>query len=434
MQNNRHDIVLASLIAVFICVTLWTVFAVDLPLLALGMTGDAGGYDLGAMFLAEKGMYTMDGVHLQFDREMGYFLFVAAVYVLFGVHNYLAVFAVQLLIFLLAILVFERSLRAWTSDAISLLTVGILFLLPSVYLQPELLLRESLLMSLLLFFTAFFLDTLRSPSWLSAVLAGFFLGLGIFTNTALFFLPLFLLFIIPFWKGSARYLFVILVCAYAVFSPWPLRNMMLIGKPCIVGCYRDALQWYVRGERSEHLRGLEPYRCLWSEYVSRDWTDRSAYCNFNAVWHKKWPEGFTSIPENLAIASAGKAKIRLHFPAYVWDSISEVLEFHLPYVGPWGRTYNMLESVATLFLYLGCLCAIPKLFSRKMLPFSVLAFYFVSLFALTDAIPRYRMPVIFCYAVLSAIGYHRILVFFRLCPKSVSSFRHSMKREPLVSS
>lgn len=422
MRFSRHDTILLSLVFAFVCVWLWTVFAVDLPGLAIiardGVSGDTGSYSAGALSLIQKGIYSLDGVHPFFEREIGYSVFLAGVYAVFGVHNYLAVLCVQMILLLAALLVFERSLHAWAPGPLSLWTLGILFLLPSVYLLPSLLLRESLALSLLLLFTAFFLDTLRRPSLLFAAIAGVWLGLGILVYAPFLLLPLFLFLWIPFLKIQPRYLLMIALCSYLLLVPWAVRNIAYTGKPCLTGCYREALQWYVRGERAEFIRGLEPYRCLWSEYVSRDWTGRSPYCSFNAAWHKEWPQGFVGVPADQAIAAQGKAKILRYFPYYLWDSVSEVVEFHLPYVGPWGHLYNLLESVAFGLLGIGCLGSLSVLFQRKWLPFVIIIVYSVALFALTDATPRYHMPLIFCYAVLSAIGYHRILIFLRVCRPS----------------
>ena len=194
-----------------------------------------------------------------------------------------------------------------------------------------------------------------------------------------------------------------------VFAPWMIRNMYWTGKPCPTGCYRNALQWYVRGERSETLRGWEPARCLWSEYMSRNWTGRSPNCSFNAVWHLKWPQGFVGVPEDAIIAKNGQKKIIQYFPFYLWDSLFEVAEFHFPFVGPWGHIYNMLETLALLILYVGCACAAPVFLQKELRYFVVLCVYLIALFSLTDATPRYHMPIIFCYALFASIGYDRCI-------------------------
>jgi hypothetical protein len=172
------------------------------------------------------------------------------------------------------------------------------------------------------------------------------------------------------------------------------------------------LQWYVRGEQSETVHGLEPLKCLYAEYVSRDWTGRDPNCSFNAVWHRKWPQGFVGVEADRAISTEGQAKIRAHFGSYLWFSVFEVIELHLPFVDSWGEPYNVLALLSMLVLYAGAVWSLVDLRRTALWLFPMLIGYVTGVFALTDAIPRYLLPVIFCYAVLAGIGYDRVIAWF----------------------
>ncbi|HVW66371.1 MAG TPA: glycosyltransferase family 39 protein [Candidatus Peribacteraceae bacterium] len=420
MRLTRPDIALLGLILLFLAAWILAVFVWDLPGLAAihaqGLQGDAVQYNAGAVSLLQHHMFSLDGVHPFYEREIGYSVFIAAIYSVAGIDNYLAVFIAQTVFFLITVVIFEKQVRRVFSPAVSFVTSVLLLALPSVLLIQLQLFRESLTLSLMLLFASAFLRLTNRPSMRMVIAAGVCIGLGMLVYAPLLLLPPFLLVFTKWLKVPLKHLAILMLTAYVVLSPWLIRNMIEVGKPCPTGCYRNALQWYVRGERSQYIRGLEPYRCLWSEYVSRNWTGRSPYCSFNAVWHREWPNGFIGVPQDAVVAREGQRKILAYFPYYLWDSVSEVVEFHLPFVGPWGRIYNVSAAAALFFVYVGCLLALPVLLCTKHRFFLLLAVYFVALFALTDATPRYHMPVIFCYALLGAVGYHRLLTRFRLCP------------------
>jgi hypothetical protein len=126
--------------------------------------------------------------------------------------------------------------------------------------------------------------------------------------------------------------------------------------------------------------------------------------------HTQWPTARPLDEHDLAKGVIGKQEILAHPIAYLWFSVFEVLELHLPYVDGWGHLYNVLATIGSALLYIGVLAGIPTLWrDRRLWIFPVIMLYTTLVFMLTDATPRYLMPVIFCYSVLSAIGYDRLL-------------------------
>jgi 4-amino-4-deoxy-L-arabinose transferase-like glycosyltransferase len=399
---------LALLSAMFIIVG----FAVYLSLMrdfAITGSSDSTHYDALGTSLAAHGIYSLDGVTPFFEREPGYPVFLAILYALFGLHAYGAVFLVQGLLYLFAVLAFDRAMRKVVPPRASLIAVAILLFSPAVYHSIFAILRESLALSLALLFTACAYEAWSRRSYGLAALAGALLGYLILTYAALLLLPFFLCLALLIMRFPWRQGVLLFLVAFIVIAPWGIRNYAHRGELCLTGCTRAALQWYVRGEQAETLRGAEPFRCLWAEYVTRNYEGRNPNCHFNAVMYRKWPEGFKGTEEDRLVGKAGQAKILAHFGWYLWGSVAEVLELHLPYVNGWGRTYNLLALSSTVFVYLGCLLALPFIFRRKYALLLAFIPYFLGVFALTDALPRYLVPAIFCYVFLASIGYHWLL-------------------------
>jgi hypothetical protein len=372
--------------------------------------GDANSYSESAVNLLTHGFYSYDGITPNIVREPGESLLLTVAYALFGVNNALGAFFLQGLLYLAAVLVFTRAFARISSERAADITLFILCILPAVFRMVVSLNREAVSLSLFLFLAAAVLHLARKPSWKSATLIGFLCGaLWLAYVPYALFAPFL---VIVFWglKIPQKYIVAVLLATALTLTPWALRNEHVAGRLCLLGCSRTNQQWYVRGEMSEHLTGFMPLRCLYAEYVSRNWTGLSPYCNFNAVMHRGWPQGLYGDTRDDLVGQGGKQKILAHFSNYLWLAVTEVIEFHMPYTDFWGRTYNLLEAAATLFLYLGMLLSLPRMLrDRRLLLLWVPIVYSIGLFSLTDAIPRYRMPVLFCYAALSALGYTWLL-------------------------
>jgi hypothetical protein len=255
------------------------------------------------------------------------------------------------------------------------------------------------------------LRLVRTQSFQSAACAGIALGALTLTYTTFLLLPVVFFPLVLLVRTPWKYLIILFLAFAAVMSPWAIRNTMQTGSMCLTGCNRAALQWYVRGVQTRDLHGFEPLRCLYSEYISRNWDGRSDACSFNAVMHRKWPDGFKATPEDALAIADGRSLIFSHLPNYLWLTAVEVLELHLPYVNGWGFTYNLLSAIGMILVYAGIPWMFP-LFLRRSPSLWILAcivVYHTGVFALTDATPRYLLPVIFCYTALSGVGYHRLL-------------------------
>ncbi len=370
------------------------------------LSGDAVQYDALARSLVSRSMFSLDGITPFFEREPGYSVFLALVYVIFGVGSYVAVFAIQAILHFLATVVFVRSVRPFLVGKAWVFLVILLLFAPPVFHALFALTRESLALSFCMLLTAAIFSLARNPTYGMALLVGALMGALILVSAPFLLFPVGLAALLLWWNVPWTRVALCIGIAAAVVSPWAIRNEVHRGMPCLTGCYRQALQWYVRGEQSEHIGiGSEPAMCLWAEYVSRDWTARSSYCNFNAVWHAKWPDGFIGVPEDALATAEGKSKIRANVANYLWFSLFEVVELHLPYVNGWGREYNVLAVLWTAVVYLGCALSLLRLRRTEYLLFAAFMLYLTGVYSLTDATPRYLVPILHCYAFLAVLGY-----------------------------
>lgn len=370
---------------------------------------DAAEYSAGAVYLLQDGMYSLDGITPTFEREPGQSLYLAAIYAVFGVENRIAIYLIDALLYLAAALVFVREFARINSRRASLIALGLLLTLPSGFHVIFSLNREVLALSLGLLLAASLLKLLRLPTFKTALLSGALLGLLVITYMPLLLLPVFLGPLLLLWRIPWQKIAVLFLCSAVPLALWAGRNQIIAGQPSLSGTFRPAAAWYVRGQQAEHLRGIEPFMCLWAEYISRDWSNRSEFCSFNGIKNRRWPQGITAPEEHIPAGIEGKALIAQYFPWYLWFSVFEVLELHLPFVDSWGLPYNGLAALSSLMLYVGVLLAIPAFKRKENWLFLAIIVYTTGVFIVTDATPRYLMPVIFCYTALAAIGYDRVL-------------------------
>ncbi|HRH93250.1 MAG TPA: hypothetical protein PKV72_01815 [Candidatus Peribacteria bacterium] len=374
---------------------------------------DAGQYHQTAVHVAEQGFFSFDGVTPYAYREPGYSVFLGGIYKLFGIGNRTAIFLVQALALLGAALFFVTRLKyIGVSTAARNVCLALLLLFPATFHIIFFVYRECFVLSLMLLLAGATLHFHQRRSWDWAVVMGVVLALINLSYLSFLFLPIALLPLFPLYKWRWRYVLAVLVLPYALTMLWGVRNLHADGHFRLIDPDRTAVMWYVRGEQAERVTAFEAPKCLWAEYISRNWTGRSDACSFNGLMHAKWPDG-KPLGNEAALAKAGQAKILAHFPNYLAFSVWEIVEFHLPYVNGWGFAYNLSAAIGSLILYVGCALGLWTLRRREFALFWLLIGYTVAVFVLTDATPRYLMPIVFCYALLASVGYTAAFARFR---------------------
>jgi len=371
---------------------------------------DAIGYSKGAINLLLHGYYSFDGVKPFLDREPGMSFFLVPIYALFGIESPLGLSLTQSVMLFLSAWFFctevarHAGQRAAGICFILLLTSGSVFhTVFSAY-------RECLALSLLLIFCGLFLSSERSHAPWKTVLMGILFGYLILTYYPFIFFPPALLLVWRLRKIPMRDVCAIILICYIVVGAWGFRNYLQTGEFRVIDDRRTVVMWYVRGEQAEHVRGIEPFMCLWAEYVSRDWTGRAHQCSFNGLMHERWPEGADFNIGYTDVMIQSQAKIRTHLFSYLWFSAVDTIELHLPFLGGgWSHRYNVYASLTMFMMYVGFLMGLPALFRREYILFFLLVGYNTAIFILTDATPRYLLPVIFCYTLIAGIGYDKAL-------------------------
>ncbi len=392
----------------------------------ISFVDDAWEYSLGALNLLKAGLYSLDGITPYADREPGMSFFLLPLYAAFGIANPLALWLGQGIVFGLAAWYFctqfarSAGSRAAGISFVLLLTSG------SVFHSLFTAYRECLTLSLLMVFAGAVFAQYHKHAWWKVLLIGLALSAAVLTYYPLiFFVPAFALFWLIDTRKLGQAIAILLIAASLPFA-WAVRNKVQTGTLQVLGGSRTAVMWYVRGEQAERVQGLEPFRCLWAEYISRDWTGRSDACSFNGLMHQRWPDGFAAGTDHEEAARSGQAKILAHPVSYLWFSIVDIIELHLPFVGGGISTeFNAYAAATALLMYVGCVLSLRHIVRRKYAFLLLLIAYNTAIFALTDATPRYLVPVIFAYAALAGIGYDVTLTFHsRLWhPRTPSSSR-----------
>ena len=384
----------------------------------LVFSNDAYDYHHTAVHLARLGFYSLDGETPYLEREPGYSLFLALIYRVFGEGGRVAIYAVSGALYLLASLFFTRELRRKFPEGITVSVLATLLFFPSLFLALSLVYREVFTMALFLFFAGLFFWFEDSRKLWQALLMAFLLGFIVLTYIPFLFLPfviggLFIALGFP-WKHAV----LLVLIPMLFFGGWTMRNRLIEGG-VVAGNQRMSGNIYMRAQKSAYLTPSGHFTCLYKEYVLRGFPP---LCYMNSILHElggRIERGEITLEES---TRQSKKLLLLHPGGFFLGSIAEVLEHHFPFFDGSTR-YNVIALIAYIFLYIGILCGLKEFWQRRFVLFLVLSAYAIVIFALTDATPRYHMPVLFCYIVLSVVGYHT------LCSHFPSSYRRTMKRK-----
>ncbi len=376
-------------------------------------SSDAIAYSEAAINLLRHGFLSLDNIHPYLMHEPGMSLFLAAIYVVFGVENPTGLYLVQGFLLLAGAYLFSRELSKITSARAGGICFFLILVSGSVLHAAFMAYRECLALILLLFFSAMYRSNREKPIWWITAGEGLLFGGVILTYYSfIFFAPVFLVLVYLERRPFVPMLAAVLLC-YAVVAGYAFRNFSYDGRFRVIDGSRTNIMWYVRGEQAQSIRGAEPFWCLWAEYVSRDWSGRSPQCSFNALMHKRWPPGHDSLADFQAAGVSGREKIRQYFGWYLWFSAFEVMELHIPFVGAgWTHAFNLYAVLTGILMYAGFIIGLRRIFDRRFIFFALIILYHMGVFVLTDATPRYLVPVLFCYAVFAAIGYDSLLNHF----------------------
>lgn len=408
---NRRWIIAGVLVTIILMAG---VFAFRLP--PPPYEGDAGDYHLGAIHLLSQGFYSLDGIRPAVEREPGQSVFLAFAYLLLGFDHPSRVLMLQAFLTFAASLAFCIQLGRIVGSRAAGITFLLLLTSGSILHATISLTRESITLSMLLFLSAAYLADGHRRRWWLSISIGLLFGAVILTYYPFVYFPI-LFAILWLWDGRGFIrLVAVLTCAMIIVGAWGWRNQRAGAGFRVIGEGRVNVMWYVRGEQAERVSGREPLLCLWSEYISRNWDGRSDACSFNGLMHRRWPEGTAadSITNLQSAGSSGKEKILRHPFSYLWFSAVEVLELHIPYLGGGvSNAFNRYIALMAAVQYGGICIAYRSFRNRRLALLVLLPIYVIAAFSLTDATPRYLVPVLFCYCAFAGIGYDRLLSYRR---------------------
>lgn len=411
----RHVVLTLLCLFVVVWAALLTRYLFVVPL-NVTYSNDAEGYHAQAVHLLHDGMMSIDGARASTEHEPGYILFLAGVYALFGDGNRIAVFIMQTAIFAASAVLFGSVIKRRFSSGVGIAVTGLLLFLPSTFDFSYRVNREMLALAFFLFSTAFLLRFAVSRRAIDAVFSGVFLGClaltyFLFAPLAVI-LPFCAAFLLRFPPSRAALIMMIPILMAGVLVA---RNARYDGADqCLApGCVRGAFAWYVRGEQVQALHGLDPLRCLWAEYVTRDFSGLPEECSFGGVLARRWPDGFVGHEADIRRAAAESRVIIMRHPfsaLRLWAAA--VIEYHLPFFAS-GKIYNILTTIMTAFLAFGMLASLPLWRRRDIFFFVIPLLYGTAAFAMLDVVPRYRFPVVFSCVMLAVLGWRHLYLRFQ---------------------
>ncbi len=377
------------------------------------ISSDAAEYTSMAHHLLSQGMYSLDGLHPTFEREPMMSVWLAIIFAFTG-QQVLSVFVAQALLFAVCTLIFLRELEHWMPGHSNILWL-VLCALPTAAKSILSFNRELLAYALFIIVCTCVLRAVRRNQLSWALVGGFIMGILSLVYFSFIILPA----CVALWFVYQRKYIAVLALVLACVAPagWLLRNVHQGFGWQIIGQQRAAAAQYFRGVAARDIHGIAgPWQCLWVEYVSRDYASVPVSCFFNGVVHQNWPAGFAAVDP--VVSKVGKKLILDHPLAYAWYSVAEVAEFHFPYVGGgWSRAHNILLTVTWFLLLLG-LAGLPLSWRKKanrslIVLAACILVPTVGFYALVDATPRYHVPFLALYTLLSIVGYDGVILWLR---------------------
>lgn len=395
-----------------VCVLLYVVIVAVLVLRIIAgasykpFTNDAAFYSAGAMSIVTQRVYSVNGVDPTNEREPGYSVFLAPIFLVFGRDALPAVALVQAGLLLAAVHCFVRSARHVLGQPITITTACLLLLSPAVFRIVCTPYREAVTLSLLIFLAALHSLFVRNASWLTAAGMGLLLSVLSLTYSPFLLLPFLFVGIFVYQRLSKRFLLAVLLIPCITVLLWSWRNERMLGRFEFIGAYHTASFLQTRALQVTSFTLADPALCLWREYVSRqlDRQKTGCYIQFadgdEAAYHNTIRESIRAILSSL--------------PMFTWEAAFSALEYHFPYVG-WGRPYNLAEFCVTLIISYGVLLSIRSMWNPQLAFYTAILLYHLSIFMLLPALPRFRMTVYVSYVVLAATGYTLVCRFLHRC-------------------
>ena len=258
------------------------------------------------------------------------------------------------------------------------------------------------------------------------------MGYLIITYMSFMFFPLFILPALFFLRFRPTHIALLVIIPFFFLLAWGGRNA-LQSEWQLLNPSRAAATWGMRAIHAELQDPLDPLRCIWVEYVSRDLSQApDRICRPENMLPVEWMTAFpNTIAGSRTLQKEAHRRIFKNFPMYLWGTLIWSMEFHFPFLNGWGRFYNILACIGAIIIYTGCLISlvrIKKLWRHEYWLFLFPIFYGTALFSLTLALPRYRMPILFCYVTIAAIGYSSLnfkRCFLRVSPPEARTNREA---------
>ena len=419
--------------------------------LAGNVEDDAGGYDVLAVNLAERHIFSYDGQTPTIDRDPGMPLFLAVIYMIFG-HNYMAVYIIQTILFgFTSVLLFWLAKKILNDKlaffAAMLTSLFYAFGQFSIMLMTEML--AAFVLVLVVFFSVRAAETFKYRYFAIAGLAAGYLAL---TKSITIFLIGFLIagFLIISARNLNKEIFkkllVMTLCWAFIIAPWFIRNKIIfhqdaVGVRMTVNLWAQAKKLNFTGPElfqysMAYALGVPLTQYLFPSYQHRWWESA------NDAGHLPYPPAIMEMmkKENIEAHSAPVKKffgseyghyytdayrdaLRDNWHKAIYLAGFEIVKLNVlpsplsPDFGVDGMFSNQPLSAAKaaiifgmrliwiIFFALVAYGIIRSLKNYRQIIFLLIPIvYFCSAYMFFDAISRYALPIYPYYFIFFIIG------------------------------
>ncbi len=195
------------------------------------------------------------------DRPIGYALWLATIFKLFGEHIWLVEFTQVLFGTLSVFLVYYLGVQTLGRGA-GLLGAGLLAIYPTSIFASKIICEEHLFIPLWLFGISLIVSDFQNPSWKKVILAGLIFGLGAHVRTYSFAMGLviFFLWVVfkkQFGKAFLRAFVVQLIILFLAL-PWAIRNYYRVGEPILYSTWVGTALYFSNNDTSDLAHPVNP--------------------------------------------------------------------------------------------------------------------------------------------------------------------------------
>lgn len=382
---------------------------------------DASQYDALAVHMVEGQGYSLDGAHFSAYREPGYPVFLAAIYSVAGVDNFIVVSIVQAILVGICAFVVYLLVSRTGSEPLGIVAGVVTALIPYYGFYSYEILSEivfTFVLTLLLYICVRIAEDAARAPWYLWLALGVLCGYGSLVREQLLpFLPFLVVCYAVFVRNWDRAIVkgivascIVLAC---IVGAWVLYVHSQIGVFTVTQG-RQELSLYIRADQADlSFSQLNEYAIDWVERsISGGQGTTFLDDHDSGLLTQQYVEQATTSVAVAQIERQSIATIEQHPANYLYGNVIEVMKLLYIEHDYTDSMNKYMRAAIYALLYAGALFGVWQLFgardARRQRRLAVMALLFIAyncaLIAFFDAIPRYNTPYLLFYVVIAIAG------------------------------